>query len=57
MAQIEDIAQRSIMGCENVGLCTACGFEQDCVESDASGYECEDCGEAKVCGAEILMFM
>lgn len=40
---------------EYIGICTACGFEQEGVEPDARGYECESCGKRKVYGAEELM--
>lgn len=40
----------------NIGFCLNCGFEQDC-EPDARGYECEDCGEHRVFGAEEILIM
>lgn len=43
---------------DNTGFCAACGFEQDGVEPDARGYECEDCGEHAVYGAgECLVLL
>ena len=42
---------------EDMGFCTACGAEAYNVEPDARGYECEECGENKVCGAEELLMM
>ena len=38
-----------------IGICIACGYEQEGVEPDARKYECEDCGEDKVYGAEELL--
>ena len=38
-----------------MGICIACGYEQEGVEPDARGYECEDCGKHKVYGAEELL--
>jgi hypothetical protein len=42
---------------EYLGFCLACGFEQDGVEPDARGYDCEACGEPRVYGAEELLMM
>lgn len=39
------------------GFCLACGYEQDCVEPDARGYECEDCERPTVYGADELLIM
>jgi len=39
-----------------IGICIGCGYEQEGVEPDARKYECEDCGERKVYGAEELLF-
>ncbi len=40
-----------------IGFCTACGVEAWGVEPDACGYECEECGEPEVYGAEELLIM
>lgn len=40
---------------ENAGFCIACGARCDNVEPDACNYECEDCGEREVFGAEHLL--
>lgn len=40
-----------------VGFCTACGHEQDGCEPDARNYECENCGEKKIFGAQELLIM
>jgi hypothetical protein len=42
---------------EQAGFCTACGYMQDCCEPDAREYVCDDCGEAKVYGAEELALL
>jgi hypothetical protein len=42
---------------ENQGICTGCGAIQDCVEPDASKYQCETCQEWKVYGAEQLLLI
>jgi hypothetical protein len=41
---------------DNIGICLACGYEQDGVEPDARRYACEQCGAHKVYGAEELLF-
>ena len=40
---------------EYLGICIACGHEQEGVEPDARKYKCESCGQPKVYGAEELM--
>ncbi len=40
-----------------LGYCLECGFTQECVEPDARGYVCDNCGQPKVYGAEELLFM
>jgi hypothetical protein len=42
---------------QGAGICTQCGSEQLCVEPDAENYECEQCGEFAVCGAEEILFL
>lgn len=39
------------------GFCLACGWVAEGVEPDARGYECEDCGAAKVYGLEEALIM
>lgn len=48
MTEVMEAAMRD----DGTGFCLACGFEQSCCEPDAENYECEDCGENKVYGAE-----
>ena len=38
-----------------LGFCVACGEEHDNCEPDASAYECYECGEHAVYGAEELL--
>ena len=40
---------------ENVGICLACGEDNDSCEPDARNYECESCGSRQVFGAEELL--
>ena len=42
---------------EQSGFCLACGVQAYGVEPDARKYTCEDCGKAKVYGAEELVIM
>jgi len=42
---------------EQCGFCLACGALRDCCEPDARQYECEECGEHRVYGAEELIIM
>jgi hypothetical protein len=39
-----------------LGFCLACGSEAFGVEPDAEEYECEECGEPEVYGAEQILF-
>jgi hypothetical protein len=38
-----------------LGFCIACEAEQGGCEPDARNYECQNCGERKVFGAEELL--
>jgi|TARA_Y100000034_G_scaffold74755_1_gene89843 hypothetical protein len=49
--QILDAVQRD----NNIGLCMECGAEQEGVEPDAENYECDECWQKAVCGADILL--
>lgn len=48
---------RAVEADTNLGFCLACGCEQDGCEPDARGYDCDQCGEPKVYGAEEVLFM
>ncbi len=54
---IAEAAERTMFGDEMLGLCTSCGEEQNPVEPDAENYHCESCGDARVFGAEQLLFI
>lgn len=41
----------------NPGICLACGADRDGCESDATNYECHDCGDHMVFGAGEIMLM
>ena len=45
---------RAVESGEYIGICLACGHEQEGVEPDARKYDCESCGKPKVWGAEEL---
>ncbi len=42
---------------EYIGICIACGHEQEGVEPDARAYSCESCDARKVYGAEELLML
>ena len=42
---------------EYSGFCWSCGAECYGIEPDASGCECEECGEPKVMGAEDCLLL
>ncbi len=50
-SRIIDAAQND----DNTGFCVACGADAYSVEPDARKYECEECGERAVYGAEELI--
>lgn len=39
------------------GFCASCGHQQPCVEPDAENYECEECGEPEVFGAQQIVLL
>ena len=49
--------EASMFGTEDDGFCLACGAQAYGVEPDARRYECEECGERKVYGAEECLLM
>jgi predicted RNA-binding Zn-ribbon protein involved in translation (DUF1610 family) len=53
--RIIDAVERQQFGLDNPGFCIKCGEEQEGCEPDATKYECENCGENSVYGAEILL--
>lgn len=55
--KIQDAVELQIISTENLGFCIACGHEQDGCEPDAKEYECDNCGQKKVYGAEELLMM
>ena len=50
--QVIEAVQRN----DRTGICEDCGSEQQNIDPDATGIECEDCGKNKVSGAEEFMF-
>ena len=39
------------------GFCIECGATRDCCEPDARNYDCEECGQNTVFGAEECLIM
>jgi len=52
-----DQVMEAVEADDNLGFCLACGAEAYGVEPDARKYECEECGERRVYGAEELLLM
>jgi DNA-directed RNA polymerase subunit RPC12/RpoP len=52
-----DTLLEAAQGDEYLGYCLACGAEHYGVEPDARRYECEECGQRKVFGAEEILLM
>jgi len=52
-----DQVMEAVEADDNLGFCLACGAEAYGVEPDARKYECEECGERRVYGAEELLMM
>lgn len=50
--QVMAAVEAQTFGTDNPGFCRACGAEADGCEPDARNYECEECGEHEVFGAE-----
>ena len=55
--RIAALAEESMFGTSNPGICISCGDECEGVEPDARRYECESCGERGVFGAKELLMM
>lgn len=49
--------KRSYSTLDNPGFCIKCGADADGCEPDARRYECEECGERGVYGAEELLMI
>lgn len=52
-----ELVEEMQTNCYSTGLCHACGSEQVGCEPDARNYECENCGESQVFGAEETLIM
>lgn len=57
LERVMEAVQRRDSSLDNPGFCVACGADSDSCEPDARGYECEECGEKQVFGAEELLLM
>lgn len=55
--ELEQATRNGMFGLDNPGFCVACGAERDGCEPDAEGYECDECGEMAVCGAQELFMV
>ena len=55
--QVLHYIESNIQNRKNIGICIACGEEQDNCEPEARYYRCDNCGARKVFGAEELLLM
>jgi hypothetical protein len=55
LERVQEIAEESLFGCTDDGICLACGADAYGVEPDARGYTCEECGNPEVMGAQDLL--
>lgn len=51
MAEVEE----NMFGLGNTGFCLSCGADRSGCEPDARFYECYECGDRMVFGAEEVM--
>ena len=56
MDRVMEAAKRQMFDLDNPGFCLACGAEREGCEPDARNYECWECGEEMVFGAEEVLF-
>lgn len=52
-----DEVMEAVQADDHSGFCHACGNHQYGCEPDARNYECEECGENQVFGAEESLLM
>lgn len=55
--RVERAVKSQMFGTENPGFCAACGADAEGCEPDARQYQCEQCGERQVYGAQEVLFM
>jgi hypothetical protein len=55
--QVMEAVKESWSSCSNPGFCMACGAERGGCEPDAENYECWECGENMVFGAEQVLLI
>ena len=53
--RVLEAVEAGMCGMENAGFCLECGADHDGCEPDAVNYECEECGELRVMGAENVL--
>ncbi len=51
------MAEQSMFGMEDNGICLGCGADAMGVEPDARQYECGQCGASRVYGAEEILLL
>jgi hypothetical protein len=55
--RVMSAVESQMFGLANPGFCLACGADHDGCEPDAPGYECYECNEHAVEGAENVLAM
>lgn len=55
--EVMEAIEEQFTSLSNPGFCVSCGTRHEGCEPDARGYECENCGEFKVFGAEEILLM
>lgn len=55
LERLERTVKDNMFGMSNTGICLSCGAEREGCEPDARNYECHECGEHRVFGAEEVM--
>ena len=55
--RVMDLVEVNEQTLSNIGICLACGHEQEGCEPDARRYVCDECGQSEVYGAEECLFM
>ncbi len=53
--RVVDEAEENTWGMGSTGICLSCGEDRDGCEPDARNYECYECGQNTVFGAEEIL--
>jgi predicted amidophosphoribosyltransferase len=53
--RVAEAVKRRLTTLDNPGFCKRCGADAEDCEPDARNYDCENCGEPQVFGADELL--